>query len=102
MKVVAITSCPSGVAHTYMSAEALKVAGEKLGIDVIVETQGGSGIEDELTQADIDEAVCAVIVNDVKLKGLERLKGKKVLKMGVNVIIRKSDAIMEKIQKTFG
>ena len=45
MKVVGITSCPSGVAHTYMAAEALKLSGQKLGIDVIIETQGGAGVE---------------------------------------------------------
>ena len=45
MKVVGITSCPSGVAHTYMAAEALKLSGQKLGIDVIIETQGGAGGE---------------------------------------------------------
>ena len=43
MKVVGITSCPSGVAHTYMAAEALKLAGQKLGIEVLIETQGGAG-----------------------------------------------------------
>lgn len=101
MKVVGITSCPSGVAHTYMSAEALKLSGEKLGIEVKIETQGGAGIENELSAKDIEEAVCAVIVNDVALKGLDRLKGKKVIKMGVSDIIKKSDAIMKKIQDTF-
>lgn len=101
MKVVGITSCPSGVAHTYMAAEALKLSGEKLGIDVKIETQGGAGIENELTAQDIDEAVCAVMVNDVALKGTERFKGKKVMKMGVSDIIKKSDAIMKKIKDTF-
>lgn len=101
MKVVGITSCPSGVAHTYMAAEALKLSGQKLGIEVKIETQGGAGVENELTQKDIDEAACAVLVNDVSLKGMERFQGKKVIKMGVSDIIKKSDAIMKKIQDTF-
>lgn len=46
MKVVGITACPSGVAHTYIAAEALKISGKKFGIQISVETQGGSGIED--------------------------------------------------------
>ena len=54
MKVVGITSCPSGVAHTYMAAEALKLSGEKLGMEVIIETQGGAGVENQLKQKDID------------------------------------------------
>ena len=58
MKVVGITSCPSGVAHTYMAAEALKLSGEKLGIEVLIETQGGAGVENQLKQKDIDEAAC--------------------------------------------
>ena len=97
MKVVGITSCPSGVAHTYMAAE----AGEKLGMEVIIETQGGAGVENQLKQKDIDEAACVVIVNDVALEGLDRFKGKKVLKMGVSDLIKKSDAVMKKIQDTF-
>ena len=100
MKVVGITSCPSGVAHTYM-AEALKLSGQKLGIDVIIETQGGAGVENQLKQKDIDEAACVVLVNDVALEGLDRFKGKKVLKMGVSDLIKKSDAVMKKIQDTF-
>ena len=90
MKVVGITSCPSGVAHTYMAAEALKI-----------ETQGGAGVENQLKQKDIDEAVCVVLVNDVALEGLDRFKGKKVLKMGVSDLIKKSDAVMKKIHDSF-
>ena len=101
MKVVGITSCPSGVAHTDMAAEALKLSGQKLGIDVIIETQGGAGVENQLKQKDIDEAACVILVNDVALEGLDRFKGKKVLKMGVSDLIKKSDAVMKKIQETF-
>lgn len=101
MKVVGITSCPSGVAHTYMAAEALVLAGKELGIDVKIETQGGAGIENELTAKDIEEAVCVVLVNDVALKGMNRFKGKKVIQMGVSDIIKKAGPLMKKIQKTF-
>ena len=94
MKVVGITSCPSGVAHTYMAAEALKLSGEKLGIEVLIETQGGAGVENQLKQKDIDEAACVVLVNDVALEGLDRF-------MGVSDLIKKSDAVMKKIQDTF-
>ena len=56
MKVVGVTACPSGVAHTYMAAEALSLAGKKAGIEVKVETQGSAGIENELTAEEIKEA----------------------------------------------
>lgn len=101
MKVVGVTSCPSGVAHTYMAAEALVLSGMMYGVEVVVETQGGAGIENELKKSDIDEAVCVVLSNDISIQGEERFKGKKVLKASVADIIKKSDAIMKKIVMTF-
>ncbi|MFR7590983.1 MAG: PTS fructose-like transporter subunit IIB [Longibaculum sp.] len=101
MKVVGCTACPSGVAHTYMAAEALKISGEKYGIEVYIETQGGCGIENKLIPQDIEEAVCVILSNDIAIEEEERFKGKKVLRMGVSDLITKSDAIMAKIKKTF-
>ena len=101
MKVVGVTACPSGVAHTYMAAEVLVMAGKKLGIEVKIETQGGAGVENKLTAKDIQEAVCVVLVNDVAIKGIERFKGKKVIQMGVSDIIKKAEPLMVKIKKTF-
>ena len=75
---------------------------ENLGIEVKIETQGGAGVENELNAKDIEEAVCVVLVNDVAIKGVERFKGKKVVKMGVSDIIKKAEPLMVKIQKTFG
>ena len=78
MKVVGVTACPTGVAHTYMSAEALVLAGEKYGIDVKIETQGTAGIENNLTEEDIKEAACVILSTDVAIQGEERFHGKKV------------------------
>lgn len=101
MKIVGVTSCPSGVAHTYMAAEALVLAGKNHGVEVIIETQGGAGIENVLKKSDIEEAVCVILTNDISIKGEERFKGKKVIKMGVSDIIKKSDAIIAKVVKAF-
>lgn len=101
MKIVGCTACPSGVAHTYMAAEALILAGKKQGIEVFIETQGGCGIESPLKPEDIKDAVCVILSNDVSIKGEERFKGKKVLRMGVSDLIKKSDAIIAKIKTTF-
>lgn len=101
MKVVGVTSCPSGVAHTYMAAEALVLSGKNHGVEVIIETQGGAGIENVLKKSDIEEAVCVILTNDISIKGEERFKGKKVIKMGVSDVIKKSDAIIAKIVKAF-
>lgn len=101
MKIVGCTACPSGVAHTYLAAEALVLAGKKQDVEVIIETQGGAGIENQLDPKDIEEAVCVILSNDVSIKGEERFKGKKVLRMGVSDLIKKSDAIVAKIKSTF-
>lgn len=101
MKIVGITSCPSGVAHTYLAAEALILSGEKYGVEVIVETQGGAGIENRLKQADIDEAVCVVLSNDIFIQKIDRFTGKKIVRFSVSDIIKKSDLIILKIIKAF-
>ncbi|MGG7058807.1 PTS fructose-like transporter subunit IIB [Clostridium tertium] len=101
MKVVGVTSCPSGVAHTYMAAEALVLAGKKYGVEVIIETQGGAGIENRLKLKDIEEAVCVILTNDISIKDEDRFKGKKVIKMGVSDVIKRSDAIILKIKDKF-
>ena len=101
MKVVGVTACPSGVAHTYMAAEALTIAGKKAGIDVIIETQGSSGIDNALSEQDIKEAVCVILSNDVAIRGEERFHGKKVVRMGVSDLIKKADGLMKKINATF-
>lgn len=98
MKIVCVTSCPSGVAHTYLAAEALVLSGEKYGVDVIVETQGGAGIENQLNPKDIEEAACVILSNDIYIQKVERFIGKKVVKFSVADIIKKSDAIILKIK----
>lgn len=101
MKIVAVTSCPSGVAHTYLAAEALKMAGKKLNIEVFVETQGAAGIESQLNKKDIEEAVCVILTSDTTIRGEQRFKGKKILRMEANKIISDSLKLMKKIKITF-
>jgi len=64
MKILAVTACPVGIAHTYMAAENLQKAGKKLGIDIKVETQGSTGVENALTDRDIEEADGIIIAAD--------------------------------------
>ena len=101
MKIVGVTSCPSGVAHTYMAAEALILSGKNHGVEVLIETQGGAGIENRLSSKNIEEAVCVILTNDVSIKDEYRFKGKKIIKMGVSDIIKRSDAIILKIIDKF-
>ncbi|CAN7186001.1 fructose-specific PTS transporter subunit EIIC [Rossellomorea sp. LjRoot5] len=74
--VLAITACASGIAHTYMSAEALEKAGRELGVRVLTEKQGANGIEDEHRGAILKEADAVVFATDIAPKNKERFAGK--------------------------
>jgi fructose PTS system EIIBC or EIIC component len=96
MKLLAITSCPNGIAHTYMAAENLEKAAKQLGIQLKVETQGSIGVENEFTEKDIQEADGIIIAAD-KAVNKERFNGKKVLVAGVQDGIRKPEQLLKKV-----
>lgn len=75
MKLVAITSCPTGIAHTYMAADALQKAATALGLRLKVETQGAMGIENILTARDIAQADLVLIASDTDIEQKERFLG---------------------------
>ena len=81
-KIVAVTACPTGIAHTYMAADALKYAAEELGYDLKVETQGSSGNE-KLTQADIDAADAVIFAVSVNVRERNRFAGKPFVESAV-------------------
>lgn len=99
MKIVAVTACPSGVAHTYMAAESLKVAADESSVceSCFVETQGQIGIEDALTSQQIQTADVVILTNDIGIKNEERFKGKLVLRVHAGDLIKKSPIIIEKL-----
>ncbi|WP_340002335.1 PTS fructose transporter subunit IIABC [Oceanobacillus sp. FSL K6-0127] len=97
MKVLAVTACPVGIAHTYMAAENLQKAGEEMGIDIKVETQGSIGVENPLTEQDIEEADAIIIAADKEVSK-ERFVGKKLIVTGVQDGIRKPKELIERIQ----
>ncbi|MCS3458357.1 PTS fructose transporter subunit IIB [Aeromonas sp. BIGb0445] len=75
MKVVAVTACPTGIAHTYMAAEALQKAAAQLGLKIKVETQGAMGLENILTARDIASADLVLIASDIEIEQKERFLG---------------------------
>lgn len=77
-RVLAVTACPTGIAHTFMAAESLEVKGKKLGISIKVETQGADGAKNILTDEDIKNAECIIIAAD-KNVNLSRFNGKPVI-----------------------
>lgn len=81
MKLLAITSCPNGIAHTYMAAENLQKAADRLGVSIKVETQGGIGVENKLTEEEIREADAIIIAADRSVNK-DRFIGKKLLSGG--------------------
>lgn len=98
MKFVAVTACPTGIAHTYMAAEALKIKAEELGYDIKVETRGSVGAEDELNEDDIKSADAVIIAADAQVP-MERFAGKKLIEVGVAEAIKDPASLMEKALK---
>ncbi len=82
MKFVCVTSCITGIAHTYMAAEALEQAGKKLGHEVLVETQGSAG-SNPFKQDVIDSADGVIFAVDLEVNGRDRFAGKPYLQVGV-------------------
>ena len=98
MKIVGITSCTCGIAHTYMAREKLIDAGNKLGVNVKIETQGSGGVEYALTEIDILEADCVLLATDVAVSGTERFKGKPMVKVPVSTAIKSPEGLLKQIQ----
>jgi fructose-specific PTS system IIC-like component len=77
--VLAVTSCPSGVAHTFLAAKSLEKAAYSMGIKIKVETQGANGITNRISEADVEKARMVILAHDVAIKEPERFKNIKVL-----------------------
>lgn len=97
MKLLAITSCPNGIAHTYMAAENLQKTAEKLGISIKVETQGSIGVENEFTEAEIADADGIIIAAD-KTVDKSRFVGKKLIETGVQDGIHKAEDLIKRFE----
>ena len=94
--VVAVTACPTGIAHTYMAAEALEKKAAELGIRIKVETRGSGGAKNVLTQSEIDNAKGVIVACDTKVP-MDRFDGKKVIECKVADGISKADKLIKRI-----
>ena len=97
-KIVAVTSCPTGIAHTFMAAEGLQTGAKALGIDIRVETQGSVGAQDALTQAEIESADLVIIAADREVDR-SRFKGKRLFVSGTKAAISNGQALIQKAIK---
>ena len=96
MKIVGVAACTVGIAHTYIAQEKLENAAKKAGHEMKVETQGTIGIENELTQAEIDQADIVILAIDVKISGRERFEGKRVIQVPTEVAVKSPNKLIEK------
>ncbi len=96
--IVAVTACPSGVAHTYMAAEAIATAAKAKGWECQVETQGSIGIENELCPEVVKRADVVLLTKDIDIKNTERFAGKTVVRIGVSDAVKRAPAVLDKIE----
>ncbi|WP_323708619.1 fructose-specific PTS transporter subunit EIIC [Mammaliicoccus sciuri] len=96
MKILAITSCPNGIAHTYMAQEKLEQAAKEMGIDIKIETQGGVGAENVLTSKEIREADGIIIAADRQVD-LSRFDGKRLINESVREGIHNPKLLIQRI-----
>lgn len=94
MKLLAITSCPVGIAHTYIAAEKLNKMAKKMGVDIKVETQGSTGAENVITEQDIKEADGIIIAAD-KAVSLERFEGMAMIECPIARAIKEPDVLIQ-------
>lgn len=96
MKIVGISACPAGLAHTPMAAKALEKAGVKLGYDLKMEQQGSMGQINAITLDEAKAAEFVIIASDQKIEGMERFKGKPVLRVDITTCIKAPEAVIQK------
>src|SRR5699024_11268289 len=81
--IVAVTACPTGIAHTYMAADGLKNKAKEMNVGIKVETNGSGGVKDPLSEADIKNASGVIVAADTKVE-MDRFHGKRLLEVPVS------------------
>lgn len=94
-KILAVTSCPTGIAHTYMAAEGIEKAAKAKGCFVKIETRGSGGAKNVLTDQEIEEADCIIVAADAQVP-MDRFDGKKLIECQVSDGISKADKLVER------
>lgn len=103
MKIVSVTACSTGIAHTYMAQEAIEQECKKRGYEVKVETQGGMGMENELSEEEIQEADVVLLAIGIGIEEAERFEEKeeagKVLTIDPSVVIKDPSGVIDQLEK---
>ncbi|MCB5955368.1 PTS fructose transporter subunit IIB [Enterococcus sp. CWB-B31] len=98
MKIVGVTACTAGIAHTYIAKEKLEKAATRAGDDVKIETQGSIGVENELSSEEIKQADVVVIATDISVSR-DRFKGKKVIEIPISLVMKSPEGVIKKIHE---
>ncbi|HAS8416852.1 TPA: PTS fructose transporter subunit IIC [Vibrio vulnificus] len=93
--IVAVTCCPSGVAHTFMAAKALEKAGAAAGIKIKVETQGQNGIQNRITDLDVANAKLVILAHDIQVKDAHRFTNAKVIECSTKEAMKKAAELIQ-------
>jgi fructose PTS system EIIB component len=102
MKIVGVTACTVGIAHTYLAQQKLEDAAKAAGDDIKIETQGTIGVENALTQQEIDDADIAILAVDVKIQGEERFANHKMVKVSTETAIKSPNKLIAKMHEIAG
>ncbi|MBY7141745.1 PTS fructose transporter subunit IIB [Virgibacillus sp. NKC19-3] len=94
-KIVAVTACITGVAHTFMAKSNLEKYAKKEGYDIKVETQGGMGVENRLSQSEVDDADVVILAADTKVVDKERFDSKKIVQVGTSEVVKNGKKVIE-------
>ena len=97
MKIVGVTSCIAGLAHTPMAAKALEKAGAKLGHDVRMEQQGAMGKVDEITESELKSADLVLIAADKVVEDEDRFAGKQIVRVKIGQCVSNAEGVLKKI-----
>ncbi len=97
-KILAVTACPTGIAHTYMAAEKLNETAKEMGINIKVETNGSSGVKNRLTEEEIAEADAIIVAADTKVE-MARFDGKHVIQTPVGKALHESNSLLTRAAK---
>lgn len=95
MKIVGVTACPTGIAHTYMAAIRLSQAAKSLGHEIKIETQGAMGVENPLSTRDIENAEILILAADIPLAGESRFAGRTAYTTSTQKAIEHPESVIE-------
>lgn len=99
MKIVGVCACTVGIAHTYIAKEKLENAAKKRGYSIQLETQGTIGTENELNKEDVKAADIVILAVDVKISGMERFEGKRVIKVPTTIAVKSPNKLLDKLEE---